>query len=325
MDNTFKIAVPSPRSHHLLLGSAGLPAVKISPQSPRLAKAAEIPLLPPVTQSPRKTKRNTEAFMSSEDVAPECAGVYVSKEIAQFESNLTHFQTTASKWQQQQRADQRRVYQFKSVHSTLVDQLRAIPFQKFKDTWMRLMSGNMFATKDDFRRIITTLIPHLPGHVSEELDRLFGMFDKDNGGTVDWTEFFSALSLLLHPLSLESEVAFCFNLLDWPRNGYLTVPNLQSLVALYDAQPQLRRLQQQVRLAASSILAVVQELDWDSDNSITLDEFRSYTFTHPELLPLITYPTNYHEARRQLAEESRWRTEMTLRSNRETALTQRDA
>lgn len=88
-------------------------------------------------------------------------------------------------------------------------------------------------TKNDFLVIMSLMDKKKVELHTEDIERIFDIFDDDNSGTLDFREFLCCMSLLMRG-NVQEKIEMCFNLFDKENKGYLIneegIKMVQSLI-----------------------------------------------------------------------------------------------
>lgn len=88
-------------------------------------------------------------------------------------------------------------------------------------------------TKNDFLVIMSLMDKKKVELHTEDIERIFDIFDDDQSGTLDFREFLCCMSLLMRG-NVQEKIEMCFNLFDKESKGYLineeAIKMIQSLI-----------------------------------------------------------------------------------------------
>ncbi|XP_064639975.1 lysophosphatidylcholine acyltransferase 2-like isoform X2 [Lineus longissimus] len=129
---------------------------------------------------------------------------------------------------------------------------------------------------------------HLGLPVNDTVKEVFDMYDRDGSGTIDFREYVIGLSLISMPANTDETLQLAFRLFDVHGDGYITLPELTSI------------LHHSFNMEDIEILKLFNEVDANKDEKITYDEFKAYAVKKPEYARLFT---TYRELRAR-ADES---------------------
>ncbi|XP_013381448.1 lysophosphatidylcholine acyltransferase 2-like isoform X2 [Lingula anatina] len=125
---------------------------------------------------------------------------------------------------------------------------------------------------------VQELAEHLNLPVSEALEDVFTMYDRDNSGTIDFREYVIGLSLVSEPANTEDTIQLAFQLFDSEGKGYLSESDLAQM--LHNA----------FGMNEEGVRKLFQQVDKDQDSKISFDEFKAYAKQKPEYAKLfMTY------------------------------------
>ena len=143
-----------------------------------------------------------------------------------------------------------------------------------------------------FERALASLLPSTleeedRRHSRVMLDRLFGVFDKDNSGTVQFSEFCLGISLLCSG-SPDSKIAALFQLLDEDQSGGIDRPELAryfgSLRSVFESTSGVSPVGHTNEEIAAAVEQCFATVDTNNDGLIDEAEFRVWAATNPPSL-----------------------------------------
>lgn len=95
-----------------------------------------------------------------------------------------------------------------------------------------------------------------------ELHELIREYDKDESGTIDFTEFFDLMYKKMKETEMEKEILEIFEALDRDGNGVLSGLEIQSIMELVG-----------VSLSDDQVADLIKQADLDEDGSLNFNEF----------------------------------------------------
>lgn len=95
-----------------------------------------------------------------------------------------------------------------------------------------------------------------------ELHDLIKQYDRDESGTIDFSEFFELMLKKFHESQMESEVFEIFEALDRDGNGLLSGFEIQAVMKLVN-----------VDLTDDQVYELIKQADLDSDGNLNFSEF----------------------------------------------------
>ncbi|KAK3086372.1 hypothetical protein FSP39_017489 [Pinctada imbricata] len=123
---------------------------------------------------------------------------------------------------------------------------------------------------------------HLP--ISDTLQEVFDLYDRDGSGTIDFREYVIGLSIISTPVNTEETIKLAFELFDNGNKGHITQEELCEI--LYNA----------FNMDGLDAENLFKEVDTDQDGKISFDEFQDYALQKPEYAKLfMTYQAKKNE------------------------------
>ncbi|KAK2164584.1 hypothetical protein LSH36_61g01016 [Paralvinella palmiformis] len=126
---------------------------------------------------------------------------------------------------------------------------------------------------------VEELAAYLEMPVSEPLEEMFAVYDRDGSGTIDFREYVIGLHLVAEPANTEETLQFAFEVFDGGNKGYITECELTEI--LHNA----------FGMETDSAKSIFSQVDTNSDGRITYDEFKVFAKKKPEYARLFI---NYH-------------------------------
>ncbi|XP_015264260.1 PREDICTED: lysophosphatidylcholine acyltransferase 2 isoform X2 [Gekko japonicus] len=117
---------------------------------------------------------------------------------------------------------------------------------------------------------------HLKLPVSDVLEELFTLFDRNGDGTIDFREYVIGLSVLCNPANTEETIYMAFKLFDLDDDGVITENEFASVV------------QSSLGLPDLDVSKLFKEIDADKTNKLSYEEFKDFALKHPEYAKLFT-------------------------------------
>ncbi|XP_060109762.1 lysophosphatidylcholine acyltransferase 2 [Heteronotia binoei] len=117
---------------------------------------------------------------------------------------------------------------------------------------------------------------HLKLPVSDVLEELFALFDRNGDGTIDFREYVIGLSVLCNPANTEETIQMAFKLFDLDDDGVITENEFAAVVRSSLGLPDL------------DVSKLFEEIDADKTNKLSYEEFKEFALKHPEYAKLFT-------------------------------------
>ncbi|XP_018425085.1 PREDICTED: lysophosphatidylcholine acyltransferase 2 [Nanorana parkeri] len=119
---------------------------------------------------------------------------------------------------------------------------------------------------------------HLKLPVSDVLQELFALFDRNRDGTIDFREYVIGIAILCNPANSEETIQMAFKLFDVDQDGSITEDEFSSLLKCVLGVPDLE------------VSNLFHDMDADKSGKITYEEFKNFFLKHPEYAKLfVTY------------------------------------
>ncbi|XP_054856771.1 lysophosphatidylcholine acyltransferase 2 [Eublepharis macularius] len=112
--------------------------------------------------------------------------------------------------------------------------------------------------------------------VSDVLEQLFALFDRNGDGTIDFREYVIGLSVVCNPANTEETIQMSFNLFDLDDDGVITEDEFAAVMRSSLGLPDL------------DVSKLFKEIDADKTNKLSYDEFKDFALKHPEYAKLFT-------------------------------------
>ncbi|XP_048371878.1 lysophosphatidylcholine acyltransferase 2 [Sphaerodactylus townsendi] len=112
--------------------------------------------------------------------------------------------------------------------------------------------------------------------VSDVLEELFALFDRNGDGTIDFREYVIGLSVLCNPANTEETIHMAFQLFDLDNDGVITEDEFASVVRSSLGLPDL------------DVSKLFKEIDADKTHKLSYEEFKDFALKHPEYAKLFT-------------------------------------
>jgi len=123
-----------------------------------------------------------------------------------------------------------------------------------------------------------------PGPLSEHM---FGVYDTDKNGYVDFREFMTGIGLLAHGTP-EQKLRVIFNAYDFDNNGYISKWEFQGMAAaVYKAVDPIQGKQHGNYESYISSSRLFDRLDKNDDAKVTFEEFREAARHDPHIQALL--------------------------------------
>uniref|UniRef100_A0A098LZR5 CG32699-PA n=1 Tax=Hypsiglena sp. JMG-2014 TaxID=1550645 RepID=A0A098LZR5_9SAUR len=112
--------------------------------------------------------------------------------------------------------------------------------------------------------------------VSDVLQELFTLFDRNGDGTIDFREYVIGLSVLCNPANTEQTIQMAFQLFDIDEDGTITEDEFALIIRSSLGLPDL------------DVSNLFKEIDADKSNKLSYEEFKDFAEKHPEYAKLFT-------------------------------------
>uniref|UniRef100_A0A4X2JWM7 EF-hand domain-containing protein n=1 Tax=Vombatus ursinus TaxID=29139 RepID=A0A4X2JWM7_VOMUR len=112
--------------------------------------------------------------------------------------------------------------------------------------------------------------------ITDTLKQLFGLFDRNHDGTIDFREYVIGLSVLCNPANTEDLIQMAFKLFDTDEDGYVTEIEFA------------RILQASLGVRNLEVSSLFKEIAKENSNHISYSEFKSFAMKNPEYARLFT-------------------------------------
>ncbi|XP_018115907.1 lysophosphatidylcholine acyltransferase 2 isoform X4 [Xenopus laevis] len=117
---------------------------------------------------------------------------------------------------------------------------------------------------------------HLKLPVSDVLQELFSLFDRNKDGTIDFREYVIGMAILCNPANTEETIKMAFKLFDVDEDESITEVEFSSL------------LQSSLGVPDLDVSKLFRDMDADNSGKISYEEFRNFSLNHPEYAKLFT-------------------------------------
>uniref|UniRef100_A0A670YW37 Lysophosphatidylcholine acyltransferase 2 n=1 Tax=Pseudonaja textilis TaxID=8673 RepID=A0A670YW37_PSETE len=112
--------------------------------------------------------------------------------------------------------------------------------------------------------------------ISDVLQELFTLFDRNGDGTIDFREYVIGLSVLCNPANTEQTIQMAFQLFDIDEDGSITEDEFALILRSSLGLPDL------------DVSNLFKEIDADKSNKLSYEEFKDFAEKHPEYAKLFT-------------------------------------
>lgn len=110
------------------------------------------------------------------------------------------------------------------------------------------------------------------GDASKFSKRVFASFDKDGGGTIDFNEFITTLSITMHG-QLEEKLTWAFKLYDIDSNGFVTKDEMTEIVtAIFEMVGTVKKTGCESE-SEKIVEKIFEQMDENNDGQLSLAEF----------------------------------------------------
>ena len=155
---------------------------------------------------------------------------------------------------------------------TLNTQFTLSEVKRMRGDFAKFAGDDATLSRESFAEILTIRFPKLKENSS--LERMYGVFDADGSGSIDFQEFCMGLTRLLKG-SADEKLQLLFELYDKNGDGTIGLTELLDIVSETD-----KTLASEAQFAAQ----IMHSLDVDGDGSITQDEFVEVLEKEPALM-----------------------------------------
>ncbi|KAL1225188.1 Calcineurin B-like protein 5 [Cardamine amara subsp. amara] len=144
-------------------------------------------------------------------------------------------------------------------------------------------SNKNLMTKEEFQSVLTKDTKRR----SLSAERIFGLFDMRNDGTIDFGEFVHSLNIF-HPNSSQRDKAlFAFRLYDTHQTGFIEPEEVKEMIIDVLEESELILTESVIDTIVSKTF---EEADWKKDGKIDLEEWENFVATNPLTLKNMTIP-----------------------------------
>ncbi|XP_063168762.1 lysophosphatidylcholine acyltransferase 2 [Candoia aspera] len=112
--------------------------------------------------------------------------------------------------------------------------------------------------------------------ISDVLQELFTLFDRNGDGSIDFREYVIGLSVLCNPANTEQTIQMAFQLFDIDEDGSITEDEFALIIRSSLGLPNL------------DVSNLFKEIDADNSNKLSYEEFKDFAEKHPEYAKLFT-------------------------------------
>lgn len=137
-------------------------------------------------------------------------------------------------------------------------------------------------TREDFVKIYQQFFPF--GAPEDFANHLFTVFDHDNNGFIEFTEFISVLSTTSRG-TLEEKLSWAFQLYDLNHDGFITYDEMLTIVtSVYKMMGSMVKLDDDEATPELRVEKIFKLMDKDKDGYITLEEFKESSKIDPAII-----------------------------------------
>ncbi|XP_010422725.1 PREDICTED: calcineurin B-like protein 5 isoform X3 [Camelina sativa] len=145
------------------------------------------------------------------------------------------------------------------------------------------LSNDNLLTKEKFQYILIKDTKRR----SLSAERIFGLFDMRNDGTIDFGEFVHSLNIF-HPNSSHRDKAiFAFRLYDTRQTGFIEPEEVKEMIIDVLEESELMLSES---IIDSIVAKTFEEADWKKDGKIDLEEWETFVAAYPLTLKNMTIP-----------------------------------
>uniref|UniRef100_A0A8C6EH47 EF-hand domain-containing protein n=1 Tax=Moschus moschiferus TaxID=68415 RepID=A0A8C6EH47_MOSMO len=112
--------------------------------------------------------------------------------------------------------------------------------------------------------------------ISEPLQRLFALFDRNNDGTIDFREYVIGLTVLCNPVNTEKILQMSFKLFDLDKDGFITEQELAAILRAAFGVPDL------------DVSTLFREIAGPNSDHISYRTFKKFALKHPAYAKLFS-------------------------------------
>ncbi|XP_061450030.1 lysophosphatidylcholine acyltransferase 2 isoform X3 [Rhineura floridana] len=112
--------------------------------------------------------------------------------------------------------------------------------------------------------------------VSDALEQLFALFDRNGDGTIDFREYVIGLSVICNPANTEQTIQMAFQLFDVDEDGSINEDEFSLIIRSSLGLPNL------------DVSNLFKEIDADNSKKLSYEEFKDFALKHPEYAKLFT-------------------------------------
>ncbi|XP_053256090.1 lysophosphatidylcholine acyltransferase 2 [Podarcis raffonei] len=112
--------------------------------------------------------------------------------------------------------------------------------------------------------------------VSDALEQLFALFDRNGDGTIDFREYVIGLSVVCNPANTEQTIQMAFQLFDIDEDGIINEDEFSLIMRSALGLPSL------------DVSNLFKEIDADNSKKLSYEEFKDFALKHPEYAKLFT-------------------------------------
>ncbi|XP_013776193.1 frequenin-1-like [Limulus polyphemus] len=141
-------------------------------------------------------------------------------------------------------------------------------------------------TEEGFQRIYKQFFPQ--GDPAKFASLVFGVFDENKDGTIEFEEFIRALSVTSRG-NMDEKLVWAFKLYDVDNDGSITREEMYNIVdAIYQMLGNKDKEDGDEETPKERVDKIFEQLDKNNDNQLTIDEFREGSKRDPKIVQALS-------------------------------------